>query len=281
MYNIDIMLISETHFTIKSHFHVPKYNLYHTNHPDGTAHAGSAILVKSNMKHHVNNSISSDKIQATIIVIESSNGPVLISALYIPPKHNLKTEQYSSLFRQFGNRFIAGGDYNAKHSDWGARITTTKGRELMKTVQSLNLSVKSTGKPTYWPSDPKKKPDLVEFFVTKGLTTAALHCFSTYDLSSDHTPVLAELHNVPVDVVKPCKIHSKLTDWEYFRKVIGNTMPKRIPLKSNNDISTAIETFNKCVQSAAWEATPQRTAKFTIPTYPQIAVDLIKKKKAS
>ena len=69
-----------------------------------------------------------------------------------------------------------------------------------------------------------------------------------------------------------------MTDWEYFRKVIGNTMPKRIPLKSNNDISTAIETFNKCVQSAAWEATPQRTAKFTIPTYPQIAVDLIKKK---
>ena len=43
---IDIMLISETHFTIKNYFYIPGYKLCHTNHPDGSAHGGTAILVK-------------------------------------------------------------------------------------------------------------------------------------------------------------------------------------------------------------------------------------------
>ena len=42
---IDILLISETHFAMKSDFKIP-HNLYCTNHPDGTAHAGTAVIVK-------------------------------------------------------------------------------------------------------------------------------------------------------------------------------------------------------------------------------------------
>jgi exonuclease III len=55
---IDVMLISETHFTEKNYFHIPRYKLYQTNHPDGTAHGGTAILIRQsittnyqNMKH--------------------------------------------------------------------------------------------------------------------------------------------------------------------------------------------------------------------------------------
>lgn len=37
-HKLDIILISETHFTSKSYLRIPNYNIYHTNHPDGTAH---------------------------------------------------------------------------------------------------------------------------------------------------------------------------------------------------------------------------------------------------
>jgi exonuclease III len=40
--DIDVMLISETHFTEKSYIRIPQYTLYHTNHPAGTAWAGTA-----------------------------------------------------------------------------------------------------------------------------------------------------------------------------------------------------------------------------------------------
>jgi hypothetical protein len=43
---IDIMLISETHFTDRSYFNIPKYLIYSTNHPDNTGHGGTAILIK-------------------------------------------------------------------------------------------------------------------------------------------------------------------------------------------------------------------------------------------
>jgi exonuclease III len=43
---IHILLISETHFTMKSYFKIPQYKTYYTNHSDGNAQAGVAVLVK-------------------------------------------------------------------------------------------------------------------------------------------------------------------------------------------------------------------------------------------
>ena len=44
---IDILLISETHFTDRSYFNIYKYKTYHTNHRDETAHGGTAIIIDS------------------------------------------------------------------------------------------------------------------------------------------------------------------------------------------------------------------------------------------
>jgi hypothetical protein len=53
-------------------------------------------------------------------------------------------------------RFIIGSDFNAKHTHWGSRLITAKGRELYKAVTDTGCEIVSTGKPTYWPTDPKK-----------------------------------------------------------------------------------------------------------------------------
>ena len=96
---------------------------------------------------------------------------ITISAAYCPPQHNNKKEDYQSFFSTVGNKFIAGGDYNSKHVLWGSRLTTTKGRELAKLMQEENYYYMSTGTPTYWPTDPQKTPDLLDFFVTKRLSS--------------------------------------------------------------------------------------------------------------
>ena len=51
-HNIDIILVSETYFTERSHFKIPNYSLYCTNHPIGTARGGSAVIIKNSIKHH-------------------------------------------------------------------------------------------------------------------------------------------------------------------------------------------------------------------------------------
>lgn len=154
--NIDMMLISETHFTSKHYFNINGYKFYHTMHPDRKAHGGSAILIKNNIRHHLANSYCNEKFQATNVVIEDWSRPLTISAVYSPPKHNIKQEDYEEYFKTLGPRFVAGGDFNAKHTFWGSRIITPKGRQLLSTLNKLRLGAISTGEPTYWPTDSKK-----------------------------------------------------------------------------------------------------------------------------
>jgi len=50
--NTDILLISETHFTDRTVFKLPGYSTYHCNHPDGTAHGGAAILIRTTLQNN-------------------------------------------------------------------------------------------------------------------------------------------------------------------------------------------------------------------------------------
>lgn len=47
-HNIDIMMVSESHFTNKSFINFPNYVVYDTKHPDGSGHGGTAIIIKKN-----------------------------------------------------------------------------------------------------------------------------------------------------------------------------------------------------------------------------------------
>jgi len=57
--NVDIILISETHFIKKGYFRMPSYSMYHTTHRDGTAHDDIAIIIKNNIRHHELNNFKS------------------------------------------------------------------------------------------------------------------------------------------------------------------------------------------------------------------------------
>jgi exonuclease III len=61
----DVLLISETHFTTKNYFSIPRYKLYYTNHPEGTAHGGTAILIKETIEQYELLKYEEDSIQAT------------------------------------------------------------------------------------------------------------------------------------------------------------------------------------------------------------------------
>jgi hypothetical protein len=44
--NIEILFVSETHFTNKSYYRISGYTLYHTMHLDGKAHGGTARVIR-------------------------------------------------------------------------------------------------------------------------------------------------------------------------------------------------------------------------------------------
>jgi hypothetical protein len=110
------MLISENHFTEKSYLKLLNYTAYLTNHPAGTARGGTAIIIQNSIQQHQLNGYCFDFLQATAVSMEDSVGSLIISAVYLPPKHIVKQEQLETFCTTLGQRFIAGGDYNAKHT---------------------------------------------------------------------------------------------------------------------------------------------------------------------
>lgn len=79
------MLISETHVTHMNYTIIPGFKTYHTTHPDESAHGGTAIIIKSKIKHHLANSYRTSHIQAISIVVENLMRDLTISAVYCPP----------------------------------------------------------------------------------------------------------------------------------------------------------------------------------------------------
>ena len=279
--NVDILLVTETHFTKKSFFNIPNFTTYHTTHPDDKAHGGSAIIIKNKIKHYQETHYRTEEIQATNIMVEDCGGNIMISSVYSPPKHNIKKEMYKQFFKTLGNRFIAGGDYNAKHLHWGSRLVTPKGRQLLAAINDLNLKCASTGEPTYWPTDVNKTPDLIDFFIMKGISNREFTCDSCFDLSSDHSPVIAQFSRQLISKDQRCQLSSKKTNWEHFKIIVQETLNLQIPLKTQNDIVEAVEHFNLCIQQASWSSTPinNNNTKYS-NTNPSVIDKLAEKRRA-
>jgi hypothetical protein len=94
------MLISETHFTDKSFLKISDYNLYHTNHPYNTAHTRSAVLIKNTIDHYQLNGYKKNYLQATSVRIKTLPYDITVSAVYCPPRHNVKKEQFNDFLGQ-------------------------------------------------------------------------------------------------------------------------------------------------------------------------------------
>ena len=107
-----------------------------------------------------------------------------------------------------------------KTATWDSHLTTTKGRELSKASQKENYSFLSTGTPTYWPTDENKIPNLLDFLVTSGIFSTHTDIQSSYDLTSDHSPITAILRtSVIVRKPKP-RLHNSKTNWDTYRQIL-------------------------------------------------------------
>lgn len=109
---------------------------------------------------------------------------------------------------------------------------------------------------TYWPSDSRKTPDLLDFCITKGMSGLRLRANSCLELSSDHFPIIVTMGSKVLSRDFPCRLHNAKTNWNYFRQQVMMNLNTNIRLKTEDDVVYAVEHFNRCIQQAAWNATP-------------------------
>jgi hypothetical protein len=178
----NILLVSETHFTAESYIKIPSYRVYNTNHPDGTAHGGTVILIKHTVDHYQLQKYEENHLQATSIKVRTLPYELTISAMYCPPRHNIKKKQFKHFFCTLDQRFLAGGDYNSKKHLMGLNTNCYRRQRTCKSLQDNNYSYVSSGTPTHWPTDPAKIPDLLDFLVIKGISLAYMDIVPSFKL---------------------------------------------------------------------------------------------------
>jgi hypothetical protein len=135
-------------------------------------------------------------------------------------------------------------------------------------MEKLNLLHLSTGEPTYWPSDPKRLPDLLDFCVIKGIPHDSALTRSCFELSSDHSPVLISLNLRALHHAPQPTLCNRKTNWDYFRHLITTNLTLHVPLKTEAEIEDAVKYFTDLIQWAGWTATPEITCTPSSYDYP-------------
>jgi hypothetical protein len=115
--DIDVILISETHFTEKSCIRIPQYTHYHINQPTGSARGGTAIILKSSIQHHLLNPYNQAFLHSTSVAVKDTTVLLTITAVCHSPQNTIHQDQLEEYYYTLVHRFIAGGEYNAKHTN--------------------------------------------------------------------------------------------------------------------------------------------------------------------
>jgi hypothetical protein len=163
---IDIAMISETHLTHNNFLNIHGYETLRADHPDGTSHGGTALLISNRIPHSLFPSHSSNKLQIIASSIVLNSIPISFASAYFPPGCLFLDNEFSIFLLSLDHTFIIGADFNAKHLKWGSRYTNPKGRSLLRVISSSHAKTLSPDSPTYWPTHVNRHPAILDFFIT-------------------------------------------------------------------------------------------------------------------
>ncbi len=79
---------------------------------------------------------------------------------------------------------------------------------------------------------------------------------SNFDLSSDHSPIILNLHSNIQMVEKPVKLFNRKTNWDAFGHKLNDLLDLHISLKNEEELDVAVLKLTQNIQEAAWAATP-------------------------
>ncbi|VVC36579.1 Endonuclease/exonuclease/phosphatase [Cinara cedri] len=103
-----------------------EFEIYTTLHPSDRTRGGTAVIIRETIKHFELEEYSELYIQVTSFYVKDRNNNLTVTAIYCSPEGGTDETRFTSFFQMLGDRFIAGGDYNAKHSHWELRLITPK-----------------------------------------------------------------------------------------------------------------------------------------------------------
>ena len=266
-HNVDIMLLSETLLKSSDKFKFVNYRTYKSRR--NTSCRGTALLIRNEISHH-EIPLSLEQLEATAVIIKIRGENIGIVSLYNSPSIDFYKNDYDKIFR-ISNTVIAAGDFNSKHTAWGSRQYNIRGNDLLEYTLNNNLFIQAPEDFTFFPHNPKHKPDLLDIAVFKNLNTP-INVRTVRELYSDHYPIEITL-GTEATRITPIKYNTAEADWEKFATHINDKLPKNQTLNSPQDVDRDVEFLTDTITEALEISCPPRINRVNKPPLP----DRIKK----
>jgi hypothetical protein len=126
-----------------------------------------------------------------------------------------------------------------KHPHWGCQSSNPRGNNLLQLISLEQYQVYSSSLPTYWPTSPDKRPNILNFFISKAPNNL-FHLVQYFnDLYFDHSALLLTINSSPpISSDNPYLVY-KTIDWMKFNDLLLKTTKLDKKLKSPDDIEDA------------------------------------------
>lgn len=290
----EIVLMTETWLTKRNILKLKGYKLIrndrkHGNDSNGGRGGGTAIIFKDSITAEVitlQNDTKSFEMTGAVITLTNGSRMALL-AIYRPQSTPFDTIEFAQVIneiRRLAPKIIIGGDFNAHHTDWGNKHSSSEGRKLKSISEDLNLNVFRSEYPSRQTTTSASFLDL--FLVEKHVQICGSHLLKSYPYDSDHdcielkiqlaSPINRSLQNTFLDWSK-ANVDQIRADMVRFCR--------EFPVKRHESISTSeiddhIELLTLHLTNSIEANVPRRTSKqFMHVDLDQVTTKLIRERR--
>lgn len=249
----DVVLIQETFLRPGTNFKIKNYTTYRNDRLT-TIGGGTAILIKSRIKHTLLPTPQTNNFEITSLKIHLATGPIDVHSVYKPPNKRLLNEELNLIFNS-NNQVLIAGDLNSKSKEWGCRASNPDGIKLYKYVNENNIIILPPLEPTHYHHE---SPDILDIALHRNLLTD-IHIQIVDELSSDHIPILITVGLNPTESPEL----QKTVNWQQFNSLLKN-IPVQVPIVNNPiHLDRAVKQFTLTIK----DSISQSTKEFARPSH--------------
>lgn len=276
-YNPDILLLSETFLKPKHSFLINGYDIYRTDRIDKKG-GGTAVLIKSCIKHQVINPPLTESMESTIIKITCNNKSYIIASIYAP-KQNLTEVDLKKIFN-LGNQVIIAGDFNGKHKKWKCNRNNKNGTTVWDFIAKKcgEIIMSHADDYTYTPTNSDFSPSIIDYSLSKNINYNRLPYVIDYEVQSDHIPVAFEIavDSEFIETPQEVRFNYAKADWNSFRSSIVGNINHNCIIKNKTEIDHKISHLYQIINEGLMNSVPKECIKNNHNVLPDEVIHFIK-----
>lgn len=277
IHNPDIILLSETFLKPNHKFTVPYYQIYRTDRLDSNC-GGTAILIKTNIKHKSINSPQSNSFNDTTGIKVYLNGQTIkIFSIYSTNK--IIESDIKHLINQ-DNKVLIAGDFNAKHKDWYCNNYNLSGMAVHKFLKNHpHIKMHFPDSHTHFTSK-AESDSILDFALTKNINLLT-RPETLDDFQTDHLAVTYKInlsHSIRTSSPIRLQYDFSKADWKKFRTILDQNINHNIIINNKNEIETNLKHFTETINNTLHNSVPKTKPKIHIDKISDELIDLIQYK---